>query len=160
LAEKTILQGLIDLGVLQNGTMEEMWEKRVSWYFMPHGLGHYIGIYTHDYQGDQAKENIRKPIPNQSLRVNRVLEAGMCMTNEPGCYVIRGLLAEAKADAEVEKYFNWEVLEEFAKEVQACRIEDDFVITEDGNENYTCYLPRTVAAIEACHAGLEWAHLN
>lgn len=159
MAEKTILQGLIDIGILQNGTMEEMWENRVSYSFMPHGLGHYIGIYTHDFIGDRAKEGIKKPIPKQSLRVFRVLEEGMCLTNEPGCYIIRGLLKEAKEDEKINKYFNWDLIEEYAKEVMATRIEDNFVITATGYERYTD-LPRTVQAIEACHRGEEWKNLN
>ena len=159
MAEKTILQGLIDLGILQGGTMEEMWEDRVSYYFMPHGLGHYIGIYTHDFKGDKRLEDIKKPIPKQSLRVYRVLEEGMCLTNEPGCYVIRGLLKEAKEDEKIAKYFNFDLIEEYAKEVMATRIEDNFVVTKDGHERYT-NLPRTTQAIEACIRGEDWKHLN
>jgi len=159
LAEKTILQGLIDLGVLHNGEMEEMWQKRVSYYFMPHGLGHYIGIYTHDFKGDPKHENNRKDISKQSLRINRVIEENMCLTNEPGCYIIRELLKEAKGIEDINKYFNWEVLDEYAKEIMACRIEDDFVVTKDGAESYT-YLPRSVEAIEACLRGEDWKELN
>jgi Xaa-Pro dipeptidase len=159
LAEKTVIEGLLALGVLVGGTVQELWEKRISYYFMPHGLGHYIGIYTHDLKGDHAKEDMRKPIEKQSLRVYRILEEGMCLTNEPGCYIIEGLHEEARQCEDVNQHINWEKLDEYRPEIMACRIEDNFVVTKDGCEKYT-FLPRTVEAIEACYRGEEWASLN
>ena len=50
LAERTILSGLVELGCLK-GDVEEMMEKRIGFIFMPHGLGHYIGLDVHDVGG-------------------------------------------------------------------------------------------------------------
>ncbi len=60
LAEKTIIKGLAKLGLIK-GDSEEMFEKRVPFYFMPHGLGHYLGLYVHDLPGLKSKENDWKP---------------------------------------------------------------------------------------------------
>ena len=158
LAEKTILEGQLEQGVQQGATAQELWEKRLSWYFMPHGLGHYIGIYTHDFQGNPYKENEKRPIKNQSIRVHRVLEENMCLTNEPGCYIIWEHLKELKNDEDLSKYVNWKVLEEYSKEIMACRIEDDQCVTADGCEYFT-KLPRTVEQIEACLRNENWEHL-
>lgn len=81
----------------------------------------------------------------------------MCLTNEPGCYIIPGLLKEAKENADHNKYFNWEMLEAYGKEIQACRIEDDFLITKDGHRRFT-NLPRTIESIEACLRNEDWEH--
>lgn len=67
-------------------------KKRVAWYFMPHGLGHYLGLYTHDLPGLKEKENDWKPTPLMYNRVHRILEENMVLTNEPGIYFIPKLL--------------------------------------------------------------------
>ena len=69
LAERTILSGLVELGCLK-GDVEEMLEKRIGFIFMPHGLGHYIGLDVHD-AGSMA----------------RPLEPNMVITVEPGIYI-------------------------------------------------------------------------
>ena len=129
LAEKTLVAGLLELGILQNATAEVLFEKRLSYYFMPHGLGHYLGLYVHDMKGDPQKENNKKHVEKQYVRVYRVLEENMILTNEPGIYFIEEILAEAKADKELSEYINWEKIGEYKKEVYGVRIEDNMVIT-------------------------------
>ncbi|KAL8782243.1 MAG: hypothetical protein Q9213_005573, partial [Squamulea squamosa] len=51
-AHEVAVQGLLDLGILRNGTAEELLENRVSVPFFPHGLGHYLGMDTHDTGGN------------------------------------------------------------------------------------------------------------
>lgn len=154
ISEKIIIQGLVDLGIVR-GEVEELWKKRASYVFYPHGLGHYIGIYVHDLKGDPRLENDKKPIKRQALRVTRRLEAGMCLTVEPGLYFIEGLLNQAKESLELKDCIDWDKLAEFRKEIQAVRIEDDIHVTETGAEVLT-HLPRTTEEIEKCMAGEEW----
>ena len=75
-AERAILTLLRDRGYF-NGEIEEMIEKRICSYIMPHGLGHMLGIDTHDVGGyPDGVERI--PLPGlKSLRTARVLEAGL-----------------------------------------------------------------------------------
>ena len=88
LAERVILTELKKIGIL-NGDIAEMQEKRVSYLFMPHGLGHLLGIDTHDVGGylKGTPERIMKP-GLKNLRTSRFLEKGIVITVEPGCYFI------------------------------------------------------------------------
>lgn len=86
LAEKIILTGLVELGILK-GDVQEMVDKRVGFLFMPHGLGHLIGLEVHDagnYNQTTPKRDTRPGLKN--LRTARVLEKNMIITVEPGCY--------------------------------------------------------------------------
>ena len=87
LAEEEILKGLSSLGLIK-GDLEELKKNRIAWYFMPHGLGHYLGLYVHDLPGLKSKENDWKPIDKMFLRFHRKLEKNMVCTNEPGIYFI------------------------------------------------------------------------
>lgn len=147
-AEKTLLKGLVEKGLV-TGDVEDLWTKRVIYYFMPHGIGHYIGLYTHDLPGLKSKENNWNPIKMMNLRVKRELEAGMVLTVEPGLYFNKVLLDTAYADPAVRAYINKDKVEEYRKEVGGIRIEDMVVVTADGFENLVVGLPKTVPEIEA-----------
>ena len=66
--------------------------------FMPHGLGHFLGIDTHDVGGYPAGTQRPAPAGYASLRTTRVLREGMYITVEPGCYFIPALIEPALAD--------------------------------------------------------------
>eukprot|EP01088_Endostelium_zonatum_P017434 TRINITY_DN513_c0_g3_i1.p3 TRINITY_DN513_c0_g3~~TRINITY_DN513_c0_g3_i1.p3 ORF type:complete len:197 (-),score=76.34 TRINITY_DN513_c0_g3_i1:840-1430(-) len=147
LSENVIVQGLIDAGILR-GTVEEM-NKEPVWMgavFMPHGLGHLLGIDTHD-AGGYLKGMEREKRPGlKSLRCGRKLEKGMVITVEPGVYFIDHLLDEALANEEKRRFLVVEELEKY-RGFGGVRLEDDVVVTEDGMENLTL-VPRTVEDIE------------
>ena len=160
IGEKVILQGLLDLGLYlnpDNETLEQLWEKRIIYTFFPHGIGHYIGLYVHDPPGDPKFEFQGRPIKKQNMRIRRVLEENMCVTIEPGIYFIEGLLTQAKEDEALTKYFDWEKVDAYKKEIQGVRVEDNIRILADGVELFTKKLPRTVEEIEAVMAGGEWS---
>jgi len=156
LAEKIILQALVAGGFLV-GDVDEMHAKRVSAVFMPHGLGHLLGIDTHDVGGyglPGLPERSTEP-GLKSCRTARVMKEGNVMTVEPGCYFIDILLDKALApSSEVKHYF-------VADRVNACRnmggvrLEDNVVITADGYKSWT-NVPRTIAEVEAVMAGAPW----
>ena len=86
LAEQIILEGLVELGCL-TGDVGEMMEKRIGFLFMPHGLGHFIGLDCHDVGGYLAHTPKRNAQPGLgNLRTARIIEAGNVITIEPGCY--------------------------------------------------------------------------
>jgi len=86
LAERTILEGLVELGCL-TGDVEEMMANRIGFIFMPHGLGHLIGLDTHDVGGYLPTTPKRNPEPGlANIRTARIMEAGTMVTIEPGCY--------------------------------------------------------------------------
>ncbi|XP_059152163.1 xaa-Pro dipeptidase-like [Physella acuta] len=145
LAERVLLEHLVKLGILQ-GDLDEMMKVRLPAVFMPHGLGHFLGIDTHDCGGyPQGVERINEP-GLRSLRTARTLQPRMVITIEPGCYFIDHLLDAALNDERHKKFIVEEVLRRFRR-FGGVRIEDDIAITETGVENLTC-VPRTVEEIE------------
>ena len=147
LAENTVLEGLLNLGILK-GNLQEIIDNRTAFYFMPHGLGHYLGLYVHDLPGLKEKENNWTPYEKMYLRVHRKLEVDMVLTNEPGCYFNQDLLDIAFNDEKVKGYIQKDVLDSYMKEVGGVRIEDNFIVTKNGYENLSKNLPRTIEEIE------------
>jgi len=116
LAERVILEGLVELGCLK-GDIDEMIEKRIGFIFQPHGLGHFIGLDTHDcggYLGHTPKRNTAPGLSN--LRTARIMEAGNVITIEPGCY-FRDFLINGEMPKEFYEfdlsYLNIERIKEF-----------------------------------------------
>src|ERR1700736_6548073 len=117
---------------------EEAVATGVSSVFLPHGIGHLLGLEVHDVGGFlRAPEGgeIPRPPGHPFLRLTRVLQEGFVVTMEPGIYFIEQLLNAAKGDAR-SRSINWprvEVLRRFG----GIRIEDDLAVTADGCENLT-----------------------
>lgn len=115
------------------GDEEELFESRVSVAFYPHGLGHYLGMDTHDTGGHANYED--KDTMFKYLRVRGKVPAGAVITVEPGVYFHRPIIEPVLA-TDLGKYINKDVLEKFW-EVGGVRIEDDVLITDTGYENLT-----------------------
>eukprot|EP00271_Cylindrocystis_brebissonii_P013077 TRINITY_DN32651_c0_g1_i1.p1 TRINITY_DN32651_c0_g1~~TRINITY_DN32651_c0_g1_i1.p1 ORF type:complete len:500 (+),score=104.91 TRINITY_DN32651_c0_g1_i1:210-1709(+) len=153
LAERTILEHLKKGGLLK-GDVGEMADLFMGAVFMPHGLGHFLGLDTHDV-GGYPQGVVRSEEPGlKSLRTARTLQAGMVITVEPGCYFIDMLLDAALEAPETAHFFVPSVLDRF-RGMGGVRIEDDVLVTADGIENFT-RCPRDVADIESVMAGGPW----
>uniref|UniRef100_A0A7S1CA66 Xaa-Pro dipeptidase n=1 Tax=Bicosoecida sp. CB-2014 TaxID=1486930 RepID=A0A7S1CA66_9STRA len=155
LAYETALTALRDGGLLV-GDVDEMMRANLGAVLMPHGLGHFMGIDTHDC-GGYPRGAARDPRDGfKSLRTVREVRAGMVLTVEPGIYFIDHLLKGAMADADKARFFDAAVLARFwvegGKSFGGVRLEDDVIVTEDGCENMTI-APRTVEEVEAVCAG-------
>jgi len=146
LAEKVICEGLLKLDLIR-GSVDDLLVHHIPALFFPHGLGHLLGLDTHDVGGfPEGRQRIQRP-GIRYLRANRKLEAGMVITVEPGLYFIDANLDPALKDPVLSKFLNAEKLARF-RNFGGVRIEDDIIILENGVENMT-KLPRTVAEIEA-----------
>ena len=110
----------------------------VSNVFLPHGLGHFLGLQVHDIGGHQSDEqgNILSP-PQQHpfLRLTRTLEKNNVLTIEPGIYFIDMLLEKAKADG-LGQYINDKRIADF-KPYGGIRIEDNIVVKNKKTVNLT-----------------------
>lgn len=80
-AHKIAIEGMLQLGILQ-GDKEDILKSRTSVAFFPHGLGHYLGMDTHDTGGHPNHED-KDPL-FKYLRVRGSLPADSIVTVEPG----------------------------------------------------------------------------
>jgi len=134
-AHKIAIAGLQTLGILKKSfSAAELLESRVSTIFFPHGLGHYLGMDTHD-TGGHADYADNDPM-FRYLRVRGKLPAGSIITVEPGVYFCKFMLEPALKDREKSRYIDEKVLDEYWT-VGGVRIEDNILITKDGSENLT-----------------------
>ncbi|KAI0190253.1 putative Xaa-Pro aminopeptidase pepP [Xylaria flabelliformis] len=132
-AHEIAIDGLLSLGILK-GDRKEILEARTSTAFLPHGLGHYLGMDTHDTGGHP---NYSDPDPMfRYLRVRRNLPAGSVVTVEPGIYFCEFIIRPYLKDPKHSKYIDEKVLGNYW-DVGGVRIEDNIVITKDGSINLT-----------------------
>ena len=142
---RIILHGLKEIGIVR-GDIEVMMENNIFALFFPHGLGHFLGLDTHDVGGyPKGVERIDRP-GIRFLRVRRELQPGMVITIEPGIYFIPALLKPAILNAEQAAFLNIEKIESLY-DFGGIRIEDNLIITENGYENLTD-VPKEVKDIE------------
>ncbi|MBX3707483.1 MAG: Xaa-Pro dipeptidase [Pseudomonadales bacterium] len=117
---------------------EAAFDTGITRAFLPHGLGHLIGLQTHDVGGLQAEAAGRlRPPPAiyPALRLTRTVEPDQVFTIEPGLYFIPMLLAElARADAG--RYVDWSLVDRL-RPFGGIRIEDNVVVTASGTQNLT-----------------------
>ena len=107
--------------------------------FLPHGLGHMMGMDVHDMEGlgqiyvgfdDETRPNLEQ-FGTNCLRMGRRLEEGFVLTDEPGIYFIPALIDDWKASGHCKEFLNFEILETY-KDFGGIRIEDDILITKEG----------------------------
>jgi Xaa-Pro dipeptidase len=117
---------------------EEAVASGVTSVFLPHGIGHLLGLEVHDAGGfieSPDGGDIPKPEGHPFLRLTRVLQPGFVVTVEPGIYFIDQLLDAARADSRGGK-INWGRIASLRK-FGGIRIEDNVVVTDTGSENLT-----------------------
>ena len=154
-AENEVLKSLEVLGVLKKGCVTEAQRACVGGVFLPCGLGHFIGLDTHDVGGYLPGQPKRSERPGLAkLRTARTLKQGMCLTVEPGCYFIDALLDDALKDPSLSKFLNADRLRGF-RGFGGVRLEDVVCITSNGFENFTT-CPRTINEVQAVMSGGVW----
>ncbi|XP_053984440.1 xaa-Pro dipeptidase [Hylaeus volcanicus] len=146
LANKTMLASLKEGGLLK-GDVDDMIKAGLNEVFQPHGLGHFMGLDVHDVGGYLEGHPERSGAPGlRKLRTSRMLQSGMVLTIEPGCYFIDCLLDAALSNPDQSKFIVAEELKRF-RGFGGVRIEDDVLVTDTGVKNMTV-VPRTVEEIE------------
>lgn len=153
-ASGVILEGLRALGLVQ-GDVEEMVALGVQGLFMPHGLGHAIGLDVHDMEDlGEAYVGYREGLERstqlglKSLRLARELEVGFCLTVEPGLYFIPELIEKWRSEGKFTDFINYAKLEAY-KSFGGVRIEDNCLISPDGYQILgSAPIPKTAAEVE------------
>ncbi|KAL4923200.1 aminopeptidase P family protein [Aspergillus undulatus] len=143
-AHRIAIKGLLKLGILR-GSEDELFDKRISVAFFPHGLGHYLGMDTHDTGGNPNYGDTDSMF--RYLRTRGRLPAGSVITVEPGIYFCRFIIEPFLKNADLQKYIDVDTLDRYWV-VGGVRIEDNVHITKDGHENLTT-APKTIEEIEA-----------
>ena len=135
---KVLAQGLNDLGLMK-GNVEEAVAAGAHALFLPHGLGHMMGLDVHDmedlgqiYVGYDDETRPSSQFGLASLRMGRRLQEGFVMTDEPGCYFIPALIDQWKAEKKYTDFLNYDAIENF-KDFGGIRLEDDILITPEGS---------------------------
>ncbi|MFF5898282.1 aminopeptidase P family protein [Streptomyces argenteolus] len=126
-AQRVLTEKLVEWGLLGDLTVEKVLELGLQRRWTLHGTGHMLGMDVHDCA-----------VARTESYVNGILEPGVCLTVEPGLYF--------QAD-------DLTVPEEYRG--IGVRIEDDILVTEDGNRNLSSALPRRADEVEAWMAGLK-----
>jgi Xaa-Pro dipeptidase len=144
-AARIMIERFVDGGFLY-GNVDELMNKDIFALFFPHGIGHFLGLDTHDVGGyPKGVERIDRP-GLRYLRARRLLEPGMVVTIEPGIYFIPALLEPAFENKEIVPFLNVPKLKDLL-DFGGIRIEDNIVITETGHENLTD-VPKSRSDIE------------
>lgn len=117
---------------------EQAMTAGVTGVFLPHGIGHLLGLEVHDVGGFMRTPDggdIPRPEGHPHLRLTRVLQEGFVITVEPGLYFIPQLLEAARGD-ERSGRINWRRVDSLRK-FGGIRVEDDIAVTATGHENLT-----------------------
>ena len=151
---RLMLQGLKNLGLVK-GDVDEALAAGAAGLFMPHGLGHNMGLDVHDmenlgenYVGYDETVTRSTQLGLGSLRMARVLKPGNVVTDEPGIYFIPALIDKWKAEGTCRDLIAFDKLDAY-RSFGGIRIEDDLLITESGARLLgSKRLPRTVEEVE------------
>lgn len=136
-AHRRVALLLNETGILK-GPADEGLERGVTRSFLPHGLGHHLGLQVHDVAGKLADpDGTEQPPPDEypTLRTTRTLEPGHLVTIEPGLYFNDVLLDKLRQDPAAE-LVDWALVDRL-KPFGGVRIEDDVLCTEMGPEDLT-----------------------
>ena len=109
-AHEVAIEGLLDLGLLK-GDKKAIFHSRTSVAFFPHGLGHYLGMDTHDTGGHPDYDDKDKMF--QYLRVRGMLPEGSVITVEPGLYFCRFIIEPYLKDEKHKGFIDERVLEKY-----------------------------------------------
>ncbi len=154
---KALAEGLIGLGLMK-GNAEEAVAAGAMRLFMPHGLGHGLGLDVHDCEamGERGMADYGAMLARADeidtciIRERWRLRPGTVLTDEPGIYFIPAYIEQWKAEKRCEEFINYSKLESLYN-FGGIRIEDDLLITESGNIMLggDKHIPITVEEIEA-----------
>ena len=134
---RLMTERLKELGLMK-GDVDEAVKAGAHALFLPHGLGHMMGMDVHDMEGLGQNyvgfDNDIQPstqFGTNCLRMGRKLEKGFVVTDEPGIYFIPALIDDWRAKGLHQDFINYDKVEGY-KDFGGIRIEDDILITDNG----------------------------
>jgi len=156
-AVETIASGLKELGIMK-GDVKEAVKAGAHALFMPHGLGHMMGMDVHDMEGlgeDHVGYNEKTKRSDQFglayLRFAKELEPGFVLTIEPGIYFIPALIDKWIKEKKFMDYIDYKKVDQY-RDFGGIRIEDDILVMDKGHRVLGKPIPKTVKDVEAIAA--------
>lgn len=153
MACRVIAGGLKELGIMK-GDMDEAVMEGAHALFMPHGIGHMLGLDVHDMESynevlvgydDEIQKSTQFGLA--SLRLGKRLREGFVVTDEPGIYFIPALIDKWKAEGIHKDFINFDALDAY-RSFGGIRLEDDLLITRHGCENLGERIPIEIEDVE------------
>ena len=155
---RTLATGLQSLGIMAGATDEAV-AAGAHALFMPHGLGHQLGLDVHDmedlgedYVGYDDKIRRSTQFGLSGLRLGRALQEGFVLTVEPGIYFIPELINRWKSEKRHTDYINYAKLEEYSS-FGGIRLEDDVLVTGSGSRALGRQIPLQMEEVERIVGG-------
>ena len=153
LAARVIIEGLKKVGLMKGDTDQAL-AAEAHTLFMPHGLGHMMGMDVHDMEGLGEDfvgydENTQRATTfgTAYLRLGKELKPGFVLTVEPGIYFIPDLIDKFRNEGKFMDFVDYDKLETY-KDFGGIRIEDDILVTETGHRVLGKPIPKTIEEIE------------
>jgi Xaa-Pro dipeptidase len=153
-ASLQLAHGLKGLGLMQ-GDMAEAVQAGAHALFFPCGVGHMLGLDVHDMEalgedfiGYTDTIQRRSEFGWRSLRLAKALEPGYVVTVEPGIYFIPELVHQWKQKNIFSPFINYNHVEKYL-DFGGIRIEDDVLVTSNGNRILEPLIPKTISELEA-----------
>ena len=154
-AQRSLLEGLKDLDLVR-GSVDDAMAAGAGFLFMPHGLGHGMGLDVHDCEniGERSFsfEDFAERAKASACCITRQywrLMPGTVLSDEPGIYFIPALIDKYRAEGKLQGIVNYDKLEEY-RDFGGIRLEDDLIVTETGSKMMgDKMIPITVEDVEA-----------
>ncbi len=154
-AYTTLAEGLIAAG-LMHGTAADAVAAGAMTLFMPHGLGHGLGMDVHDCEAMGERSFDFATIADRAAKSGTCIyrgawriAPGTVMTDEPGLYFIPALIDKCRAEGKYKGIVDYNALDAY-RDFGGIRIEDDILVTETGNRMLgDRKIPITVEELEA-----------
>jgi Xaa-Pro aminopeptidase len=150
---RLLIENFVSLGLLK-GNIDDMVEQGVAGMFMPHGLGHMMGLDVHDmedlgekYVGYEPGQERATYLGLKSLRLAKTLQPGFVLTVEPGIYFIPQLIQKYRVESKFLDFVNYDKLESYL-DFGGIRIEDNILVTDTSYQVLGEYIPKKVEEIE------------
>jgi Xaa-Pro aminopeptidase len=150
---RQIAADLTSLGLMK-GDADEAVAAGAHALFMPHGLGHMLGLDAHDMEdlGEDYvgyTETIRRSeqFGISHLRLARALETGFVLTVEPGIYFIPELINQWKSQGKFESFIDYKTVENY-RDFGGIRIEDNVLVHDDGRRVLGKPIAKTIEEVE------------
>ncbi|MBE3142211.1 MAG: Xaa-Pro dipeptidase, partial [Thermoplasmata archaeon] len=154
MACKIIASGMKELGLMK-GDVDEAVTAGAHALFMPHGLGHMMGLDVHDMEAlgenfigynDEIKRSDQFGLA--FLRFAMPYKQGHVFTVEPGCYFIPELIEKWKTEGKFREFINYSKIDSYMS-IGGIRIEDDVLLTDKGHKVLGKPIPKTVKEVES-----------